>query len=301
MSLLQISWELLRDSFLAWLEDGCGQLGAAIAFYTIISLAPLLIVVIMVAGFFFGDDAARSEIVLQIDGLVGKEGAEAVQQMLIRADQPTTGWLASLIGLGALIFGATTVFYQLRQALNRIWGTLQEPYNAVTAIVRARLIALVTVLGVGFLLLVSLVISAGIAAITEYTQVALVGAEFILRLLNFVISLGYATLLFALTFRILPNQNLKWKFAFIGGFFTACLFTLGKFLIGWYLGQRSIGSVYGAAGSVVVILIWVYYSAQIMLLGAEFTKVYHRRYGKQMGETKLMEKPEDAEILIETR
>lgn len=300
MMLLKTSWELLRDSVMAWVDDGCGQLGAAIAFYTIISLAPLLIVVIMVAGLFFGDDAARGEIVTQIDGLVGKEGAEAVQQMLIRANQPASGWLASLIGLGALIFGATTVFYQLRQALNRIWGTLQEPYNAVTAIVRARLIALVTVLGVGFLLLVSLVISAGIAAITEYTQTLFPAAEFLMRLVNFVISLGYATLLFALTFRILPNQNLKWKFAFIGGFFTACLFTLGKFLIGWYLGQRSIGSVYGAAGSIVVILIWVYYSAQIMLLGAEFTKTYHRRFGPQNGDEQLMEKPDDAEIPQET-
>lgn len=285
------SWQLLRDTVLAWLEDGCGQLGAAIAFYTVISLAPLLIAVIMVAGLFFGDDAARGEIVDQIDGLVGKEGAEAVQAMLIRADQPNNGWLASALGLATLIFGATTVFYQLRQALNRIWGTLQEPYNAIAAIVRARLLALATVIGIGFLLLVSLVMSAAIAAFTELTQSLFPGSDVLLRLLNFIVSLGYATVLFAVMFRVLPNQNLKWRFAFIGGLFTAVLFSIGKFLIGWYLGQKSIGSVYGAAGSLVVILIWVYYSAQIMLFGAEFTKVYHQRFG----EVRLLDPPEDAE------
>lgn len=286
---LLLTWELTAESLKEWKDDGGAQLGAALAFYTIISLAPLLIVVIMVAGVVFGEDAAQGEIMTQISGLIGKEGATLVEGMLVRASEPAEGILPQTLGLGALIFGATQIFYQLRESLNRIWGTRKEPYHTVVAIMRARALAFTIVLGVGFLLLVSLVVSAALAALYDYTAGWFPGAEVILQIVNMLVPFAVLTALFALLFRVLPNAAIRWRYALIGGAVTALLFSIGKFAIGWYLGQSAIGSVYGAAGSLVVLLIWVYYSAQIMLLGAEFTKVYHRRVGE----------PEDGESLIE--
>lgn len=278
LSIAKIIWELSRDSFAAWQEDGGAQLGAALAFYTIISLAPVLIVVIMVAGLVFGEEAAQGEILTQISGLIGQDGASLVEQMLVKASQPSEGILASTLGGAALIFGATNVFYQLRQALNRIWGTHRESKGTVFDLVGTRLIAFSTLLGAGFLLLVSLVVSAALSGLESALERWFIGADILLQLINFLVSFGVISLLFALLFRVLPNAPVRWRFALLGGAITALLFSLGKFLIGWYLGQSAVGSVYGAAGSVVVLLVWIYYSAQIMLLGAEFTKVYHRRF-----------------------
>ncbi len=286
---LRTAWELTTESLSEWRKDGGAQLGAALAFYTIISLAPLLIVVIMIAGVVFGEDAAQGEIMAQIIDLIGYEGAVLVEEMLVKASQPQEGILPQALGLAALIFGATQVFYQLRESLNRIWDTRSDPYHTVISILRARALAFTTVLGVGFLLLVSLVVSAALAALHSYTAGLFFGAEILVQALNIVIPFMVISVLFALLFRVLPNAKVRWRYALIGGSVTALLFSIGKFAIGWYLGQRAIGSVYGAAGSLVVLLIWIYYSAQIMLLGAEFTKVYHRRVGA----------PEDGESLIE--
>lgn len=271
----------LKQAARGWSEDGAAQMGAALAFYSIISLAPLLLVVIAIGGLIFGEAAAQGQIVKQIDDLVGRDGAIAIEGMLERARQPTVGWLATSTGLLTMLLGASTVFYQLREALNRIWGGRQRESRMLTRLLAARAKAFALLLVVGFLLLVSLVLSAVLAGLAEYTNALLPAAETLIRLLNFVIGLGIATTLFALLFRVLPSADAAWPDIWVGALFTAILFSMGKFAIGLYLGQSSVDSVYGAAGSLVVLLVWIYYSAQILLFGAEFTKVYSHRHGDE--------------------
>lgn len=276
----QVVIELLKKTFQEWQEDKASRLAAALAYYTAFSIAPLLIIVIAIAAFFFGEQAAQGEIVGQIQGLVGREGAEAIQTMIQNSRKPTTGIVATLISIGILLFGATNVFVQLQDALNTIWEVTPKP--GVKGIVKTRIISFSMILGIGFLLLVSLVLSAALAALGNYLGGMMPGFQFLWSTLNFCISFGIITLLFALIYRFLPDVKITWGDVAIGAAITALLFTIGKTLIGLYLGNSSVGSTYGAAGSFVVLLLWVNYSAQILLFGAEFTQVYANKFGSKI-------------------
>lgn len=266
---------MVQQTFTEWLEDKAPQLGAALAFYSILSLAPLLIIVLAIAGAFFGDDAARGEIVQQIQGMVGKEGAEAIQEILKNANKPMTGTLATVLGAITLLFGASGVFGQLQDSLNTIWD-VKPKATGIAGVIQARFFSFAMVLGTGFLLLVSLVLSAALSALGNYMSGLLPGADALWGVANFVISLGLITVLFALIFKLVPDADVEWNDVWIGAFITALLFAAGKSLLGMYLGSQGIGSAYGAAGSLVVLVVWVYYSAQILFFGAEFTQVYSR-------------------------
>ncbi len=279
---LKIIWGLLKDTFNEWNEHKAPRLGAALAYYTLFSIAPLLIVVIAMAGLVFGQRAAEGQLVGEIRGLVGDEGAKLIQSMIENARQPASSIAATLIGLATLLLGALGVFAQLQDALNTIWGVAPKPGRGVLSIIQDRLLSFTMVLGTGFLLLVSLIISTALAALGKFFGQLMPIPPFILELINFVMSFAVITLLFALIFKYLPDAHTAWNDVWIGAAVTSLLFTIGKLLIGWYLGNNAVGSTYGAAGSLVVILLWIYYSAQILLFGAEFTQVYANRYGSRI-------------------
>lgn len=277
-------WRLLKETFTEWSNDKAAKLAAALAYYTVFSLAPLLIVVIAIAGFFLGEEAARGEIIGQIRGLVGQDSAEFIQSTINNANRPNdnTDLIASLISIVLLLVGASSVFAELQDALNTVWNVEARPGQGLGGFVRKRLLSFGMLLGIGFLLLVSLVVSAGLAGFAAYTNQLLPGWEAVLRIFNFFLSFGVITILFAMIYKFLPDAKIAWNDVWIGAVITALLFTIGKTLIGLYLGNSSFGSTYGAAGSLVVILVWVYYSVQILFFGAEFTQVYARRYGSQI-------------------
>jgi membrane protein len=271
--------ELVKETLVQWNEHKAPRLAAALAYYTVFSLAPLLIVVIAIAGFVFGQQAVRSEIVTQFQNLVGDLGAQAVQAIIEGARTPGSSVLATVIGSGTLLLGAGGLFGQLQDALNTIWEVTPKPGRGIMNMVRARFLSFALVLGTGFLLLASLIVSAALQAFGGYLSSLAPNLGLILELLNTTISMAVITVLFALIFRVLPDVNIAWGDVWIGAGATAILFTIGKFAIGFYLGRSSTASTYGAAGSLVVLLIWVYYAAQILLLGAEFTHVYANEYG----------------------
>jgi len=272
-------FELLKETVSEWQKDKASRLAAALAYYTIFSLAPLLIVVVAIAGFAAGREAAMGLLDDQIQGLVGRESADFIQEMLKNARQPEGNLLATIIGVVTLLLGAMGVFGQLKDALNTVWGIEPKPTNGIIAFLRGNLLSFTMVLGIGFLLMVSLVLSAILAAVGNFTTNLLPGAEFVMQIVNFLIGFAITTLLFAMIYKILPDTPIAWRDVWIGAAITSLLFSIGRFLIGLYLGNSSIGSTYGAAGSLAVILVWVYYSAQLLLLGAEFTQVYARRHG----------------------
>ncbi len=269
---------LLKAAFDEFNEDKAPRLAAALSYYTIFSLAPLLIVVIAVAGLAFGQEAVQGRLDEQIQGLVGEQGGDMIQEMVQNARRPNESLIATVVGVVTLLLGAGGVFGQLKDALNTVWE-VEPKKQGILATIRSQFISFTMVLGVGFLLLVSLVVSAVISAISTLINGLFGNTEFLLQLLNFVISFGFITLLFALIYRILPDTDIKWQDVWVGAAFTSLLFTIGKTLIGLYLGNSGISSTYGAAGSLVVVLLWIYYSAQILLFGAEFTQVYAKRYG----------------------
>ncbi len=275
-------WGLLQETFSDWSHDRVPRLGAALAYYTIFSIVPLLIIIISMIGLFFGQEAAQSYILEQIEGLVGEQSANAIKDMIERADQPFTGGIATVIAVGTLLLGATGLFGQLQDSLNTIWGIEPKEGRGIWGMVKDRFLSFVAVLGTGFLLLVSLVLSAGLAALGKWFAGWLPANEAILQVLNFVVSFGVITLLFAMMFKMLPDARIAWSDVWVGAAMTALLFTVGKFLIGLYLGKSDVGSAYGAAGSLVILLVWVYYSAQILLFGAEFTQVYANREGARI-------------------
>ncbi|MCG6136874.1 MAG: YihY/virulence factor BrkB family protein [Nostoc sp. LLA-1] len=279
-------WRLLKETFKEWSEDKVPRLAAALAYYTIFSIAPLLIIVIAVAGAVFGEDAARGEIVNQIQGLVGTDGAEFIETAIQNANQPQTGTIASIISVVLLFVGATGLFSELQDSLNTIWDVKPKPGQGVMNIIRTRFLSFTMILGVGFLLLVSLVVSAGLSAVVTYVSGLLPGADIIWQILNFVLSFAITTVLFGLIFKVLPDVKITWDDVLIGAIITSFLFAIGRFVLGQYLGNTTFGSAYGAAGSLVVILAWVNYAAQILFFGAEFTQVYSRRHGNGMTPTK---------------
>ncbi|MEZ4714454.1 MAG: YihY/virulence factor BrkB family protein [Caldilineaceae bacterium] len=275
-------YALLKKTVEEWREDRASQLAAALAYYTIFSLAPLLIIAIAVAAFFLADrSAVHDQLLAQVRGLIGQGGAELIGAMLENSSQDHSGLIASLIGLATLLLGATGAFSQLQSALNQVWD-VEAKSEGVSGIVKVRALSFAMVLVIGFLLLVSLVVSTALSAIDAYLLSGLPGGELLVRMFSLALSFGLITLLFALIYKVLPDAEIQWRDVWIGAAFTALLFTIGKYLIGLYLGNSSVSSTYGAAGSLVVLLLWIYYSAQILLFGAEFTQVYARRHGARI-------------------
>jgi membrane protein len=275
-------WIVLKRALAGWWNDNVPHLGAALSYYTLFSLAPILIVAMSIAGLVFGAEAVRGEIVGQIDGLVGREGAFAVQAMLEGAAKPSSSVPATIIGVITFFIGATGAFLELQTALNAIWRVKPKASASfLRSLAIDRLISFGLVVGVGFLLLTSLLISAGLAALDKYMGQAFPGVAVLWQAANVLVSLGVITLLFAMIYKMLPDVDLAWSDVWIGALVTAGLFTLGKFLIGLYLGTSGLASSYGAAGSVIVLLVWVYYSSQIVLLGAEFTRAYVDQFGRR--------------------
>jgi membrane protein len=273
---------LLTDTYEEWYKHKAPRLSAALAFYTALSLAPLLIVVIAVAGYFFGQQAAEGQIVWQIQGLVGHTSALAIQTVIEGARKPVTGSLAAILGIGLLLFTATTVVAELRDSLNTVWEVPTpelQGFKSILMFVRERFFAFALVLGVGFLLLVSLVINAGLAALGSALAGHVNVPEWIAQATSTIASFIVATGLFGLVYKIIPDVDVEWRDVTLGALMTSLLFNVGKLLVGIYLGKTSLASTYGAAGSLVVCLFWVYYCALIFFLGAEFTQVFANRYG----------------------
>ena len=275
-------FSLLKQSAREWVEQKVPRLGAALAFYTLFAIAPLFMIVLAVAGFWFGEEAARGALFTQISGLVGKEGGEAIQAMISAANKPRTGLWAGILGGATLIVGATGVFVQLQDSLNTIWGVKRLPGRGLKNFIKDRLLSFSLVVGLGFLLLVSLVVNAALAALGKFMSGVLPGHESIWHIINFAISFGIITLIFALMFKVLPDLKIAWRDVWIGALLTSALFNLGQFLLGLYLGKGSVSSAYGAAGSLVVVLVWVYYSAQILFFGAKFTQIYAEKCGSHL-------------------
>ncbi|HWM86365.1 MAG TPA: YihY/virulence factor BrkB family protein [Kofleriaceae bacterium] len=275
-------WDLVKQTFTEWSDDKASRLAAALAYYTIFSLAPLLVISIGIAGMVLGDDAVQGEIVTRLQGMIGLEGATFIQEMIAASRKPSQSVTATVIGIAVLLFGAAGVFGQLQDALNTIWEVKARPGRGWRGLLSDRFLSFMMVLGTGCLLLASVAFSAAFAAIGEYLSGLLPIPEFALHALNFVVTLSLITVLFALIFKIVPDARVAWRDVWIGAAITALLFACGTLLIGLYLGKSGVTSTFGAAASLAVLLVWIYYSAQILFLGAEFTQVYATRYGSRI-------------------
>ena len=274
------SWTMMKKTVLSFIEDDALSRGAAIAFYAATSIAPILLIVIAIAGLAFGREAAQNAISHQLTGLMGQQTADVLQSAVASAAGKTSGIFATVIGIATLIATASGVFGEMQSSLNAIWKTEAKPTN-LSRLIQARAISLGLVGALGFLLIVSLTVSAGLTAFSEYLNTFMPIGKVILSVLNLIVSLALLSVLFAAIYKILPDRKLEWRDVLIGSLVTAGLFTVGKSLIGWYLGSSAVGSTYGAAGGLIVLLLWVYYSVQVFLLGAEFTKVYADRHGSK--------------------
>jgi membrane protein len=271
-------WNTLRQVVTNWGLHRCSAHSAALAFYTIFSLAPVLVVVITLAGFVWGEEAVRGQIFGEFKGLMGPEAALLVQEVLKSAARPAAGRIAAIVGIVTLLLGATAIFGQLQDALNTVWAVAPKPGATLTTLLRKRLHSFALVIGIGFLLAVSLVLSAALTGFSRYLERRLELPVDFLQVANFVVSFVVITLLFAMTYRILPDVKIEWRDVWLGSILTSLLFVAGKTLIGLYLGRTNVASAYGAAGSLVVILLWVYYSSLIFFFGAEFTRVHSRQF-----------------------
>ena len=275
----QLFLALLKSTYSEWTKDNAPRMGAALAYYTIFSLAPLLIITIAVAGLAFGTAAAQGEVSAQIEGFIGRDGAKTVETLIQSAHRPAYGTVASVIAIAALLLGASGVFFEMEDALNTIWHTARESQGPIQQIFRVRLLSIGMVLGIGFLLLVSLLLSAALAGLAKYAGVFLKVPEFLLQAGDLLSSLLFMTGLFAMIFKLLPRARITWNDVWVGAGLTSLLFTAGKFVIGFYVGKTISASAYGAAGSLVVVVAWIYYSALLLYFGAEFTRVYANRFG----------------------
>ena len=281
MKLLPIL-RLFKEAFQRWQKDKVSRLAAALAYYTVFSISPLLIIAIAIAGAVFGQSAAEGQLMSQLEGLVGSEAIGAIEIALKNASQPGTGSIASLISVGILLIGASGVFAQLQEALNTVWHVQPKPGRGIWVFIRKRLFSFCMVLAIGFLLILSLIISTVISTLSRYDTDFLPGSDFLWSHIDFVVSLGLMIFMFALMYKYVPDVKIAWKDVFVGSTITAILFSFGNFLLERYLSQSSAASAYGAAGSLIVFLAWVYYSAQIILFGAEFTQVYAHKYGSKI-------------------
>lgn len=280
------AWVALgRRAVSAWVDDGAPSMGAALAYYTLFSIAPLLLIVIAVAGLAFGHDAAEGQIVIQLQGLMGADSAHAIQALLKSASRPVESVVGAVIGGAVLLLGAMSVLAELQGALDRIWrAPPRRGRSGVWTLLRARLLSFSMILGIGFLLIVSLIASAALAALGSWWAPLFGGVAVLLEVSNLVVSFALATTAFAIIYKVVPRVRVAWRDVWVGAAVTALLFSIGKFAIGLYIGKAGVGSAYGAAGSLIVIMVWMYYSAQIFLLGAEFTRVYAHRCGSRQGE-----------------
>jgi len=274
-------WELLKRTFQRWSDHEAPRLGAALAYYSMLSLAPLMVLVVAIVGLAFGENAAAAQVANQVRDIVGDQGATAIQALVWNARTSSAGGLASAIGIATLLFGASSVFAELRAILNLVWEADRPARVSVMTMLRHRFFSFGMVLAVGFLLIVSLTISAMLSAAGKYfSQWLPVPAE-ALDAINFIVSFAVTTGAFALIYKYVPVVRIAWNDVWIGAFATALMFTVGKTLIGLYLGRASFGSAYGAAGSLIVVIVWVYYSAQIFIFGAEFTHVFAHTHGSR--------------------
>ncbi len=277
--MLKTIWTMTKETFVDYIDDNALSRGAAIAYYTVLSIGPLLVICIAVAGLVFGQEAAQGAIVGQLQGLMGDQAAEIIQTAIKSASNKSSGIIATIIGIVTLLLTATGAFGELQATLNYIWKV--QPKAGVGAMIKARAASLGLVATLGFLLLVSLVVSAALHALGAYLNGFLPGAAVLLQVANLVVSFLIVSALFAAVYKILPDRQLSWKDVGVGAIATAFLFTVGKTVIGIYIGSSSMGSSYGAASALVIILVWIYYSSQIFLLGAEFTKVWASHHGSE--------------------
>lgn len=289
---------LFKETYSEWSDDRAFSLGAALSYYTVFSLPSLLLIVLAIISFAFGKEAAEGQILKEFQGLMGEQTAGIIKTMLEAGAGPKNTAIAAGIGIAVLLFGATGVFGELQTALNSMWGVKPKPQANIKYIIRTRLISFSMVLVIGFLLLVSLVISAFLSSLGDYLKGLFSGATLLTYTLygfDMAVSLGVITVLFAMVFKMLPDAKIAWGDVWMGSFVTAILFTIGKFLIGFYIGKSNIASAYGTAGSLVLILLWIYYSSLILYFGAEFTQVYANKYGSKIKPAEYAEPVEDSE------
>lgn len=273
-------WSVVKEAAEDWDNDNASSLAAALACYTLLSIAPLVVMAVSIGGMLFGRDAARGQIAGEIGAVVGNEAARAIQSIAANAKDPAPGIVSTVVGAVVLLLGASGVFIELHSALNTIWEVQPKPGRGVRGFIRDRLFSFAMVMAVAFLLLVSLVVSALLAAIGHFFAETLPGGEFVWQGVNFLVSLGITTLLFALIYKYVPDARAAWRDVWLGATVTAILFSIGKLLLALYIGKSSFASSFGAAGSLVALVVWVYYSSQIVFLGAEFTQAWARRFGR---------------------
>ena len=280
-------WALVKAAASSWVDDYAPSMGAALSYYTLFSIAPLLLIVISIAGLVFGEDAARGEIFGQLNGFMGSEAAAAIQSLLESVNKPAEGAVGTIVGIILVLIGATSVFGELQDAMDRIWrAPARHQSNGLWGLLRARLLSFGMILSIGFLLMVSLVMEAVLSAFSRWWSPFFDGWETVAQVISTVVSFGITLLAFAMIYKIMPRVKIDWRDVWIGAGVTAFLFTAGKFLIGLYIGRSGVVSGFGAASSIVIVLIWVYYSAQIFLVGAEFTWVYAHVFGSRKGQTR---------------
>lgn len=286
---------LLKTTFNEFTENNSLLLAAALAFNAIFSIPPLLIIIIRAAGAIFGEKAISGELSSQISKAIGPQAAKEVETIIQNAEVSESGGIALWIGIGTLVFAATTFFVTLQQSLNKTWNLKVKPTNSIMRMAKERIFSFGIILSIALLMLVSFVLSAAISIMSDYISDLLPGlGVWVIKLIDFLVSVGIITLLFALIFKYLPDAQIRWKDTLIGAFITALLFGIGKFLISWYIGTSDPGSAYGAAGSIIVILVWIYYSSMIVLLGAEFTQQYAKKYGQRI-------RPKEHAVFVEER
>ena len=287
-------WLLVKKSVTAWIADYAPSMGAALSYYTVFSLAPTLLIVISVAGLVFGAEAVRGEIFAQLNYLMGPAAAATIQQVLASVHQPARGISGTVIGVALVLAGATSVFGELQNALDRIWRASARESSGILSLIHTRLMSFAMILGIAFLLIVSLVLSAAISALGKWWAGAFGHWELLAQTVNAVVGFVITAACFAAIYRIIPRVTIRWRDVWLGACVTALLSTVGRLLIGIYIGKTGIASVFGAAGSLVVVFVWVYYSAQIFLLGAEFTRQYALTYGSLRGLDRAAAKGEDS-------
>ena len=275
-------WQYTKDATSAWIDDYAPSMGAALAYYTLFAIAPLLLILITLAGYVFGAEAARGQIVGELGGLMGKEGATAIEGLLKSASDPKTGIIATIVGGVTLLIAATTVFAELQSDLDRIWKVpSKNKPSGLWGLIQARFLSFGVIVGIGFLMIVSLALSAALTALGNWWGPYFQNWAILLEVINFVVSFVVITAAFAMVYKLMPSVPIRWRDVWIGALVTGILFTLGKYLIGLYIGKAGVTSGFGAAGSLIVVLVWVYYSTQIFLLGAEFTHVFAERAGSR--------------------
>ena len=275
-------WVLVKRAVAAWSDDYAPSMGAALSYYSVFSLAPLLLIIISIAGLVFGEDAARGEIFGQLRGLMGDDAAKAIEGLLASVSKPTQGIAATVIGIVVLLIGATSVFGELQDALDRIWrAPARDKASGLWGLLRARLLSFGMILGIAFLLMISLVLSAAVSALGKWWGEVFGAWELLAQLVNVLVGFALTTGVFAMIYKLIPRVSVQWHDVWLGAAVTSLLFTIGQFLIGLYIGKSAVASGFGAAGSLIIIFIWVYYSAQIFLMGAEFTWIYAETFGSR--------------------